>query len=218
MTANERLEFPATRRNAQAICDVLSPLLAGRAVQVLEVASGSGQHGVFMTAALPELTWWPTDFDPARLTSIEAWRRHTGATAIMTARQVDATEAEWRSGQTMFDWPPKFDAIFNANMIHIAPWAATLGLLEGAAHRLAPEGFLLLYGPFQRDGQHTASSNKAFHESLAAQNPAWGVRDIDQVSEAALAVGLPLERAVEMPANNLSLIFRLSKDAGTGTS
>ncbi|MHA1545574.1 MAG: DUF938 domain-containing protein [Alphaproteobacteria bacterium] len=210
MTADQRLDFAATGRNAQVIADVLLPQFCGRPVQILEVASGSGQHGVFMTSALPHVTWWPTDIDPDHLASIDAWTQHSGTGSVMPASRVNVTDAAWRSGEEMNGWPQKFDAVFNANMIHITPWEVALGLIEGAARRLAPDGFLFLYGPFQRDGRHTAQSNQAFHESLVARNPAWGVRDIAQVRMAAEIVGLALEHEVEMPANNLSLIFRLA--------
>lgn len=208
MATDSRLDFAATRRNRQAICDVLTPMLEGHPGQLLEIASGSGQHGVFIADALPQLVWWPTDIDPAHMASIEAWRRHAGNASVKPVSRLDVTQTDWRAGGAMFGWPEKFDAIVNINMIHIAPWPAALGLFEGAARRLGGGGFLYLYGPFQRDGAHTAPSNEAFHRSLMDRNPAWGVRDIGDVCAAANAVGLTLAREVAMPANNLSLIFR----------
>jgi len=202
-----RLDFPATQRNADAILNVLKPLLGCDAKTVLEIASGSGQHAVHMTAACPKLTWWPTDLDPAHIASIDAWRERAGGNAIQPATFLDVTHADWRKSNT--HWPHRFDAIVNANMIHIAPWRAAEGLIEGAARHLSDDGFLYFYGPFKQGGQHTADSNAAFDESLRARNPEWGVRDLDVVQDLAQQHGFVLHQTHQMPANNLSVVFRL---------
>jgi SAM-dependent methyltransferase len=205
------LDFAAPRRNGDAILEVLRPLFGATPRHVLEVASGSGQHAVHMTAACPGITWWPTDLDPDHLSSIDAWRRQTGLASIRPATLLDVTGAAWRRGESQAGWPPRFDAVVNTNMIHIAPWAAAEGLIEGAGRCLADNGFLYLYGPFKRNGEHTAPSNRAFDDMLRAQNPDWGVRDIAAVEAVATGFGLKLARTVEMPANNLSLVFRINR-------
>jgi len=206
---DHRLDFPATRRNADAILNVLKPLFGASPKTVLEIASGSGQHAVHMTAACPPLTWWPTDLDPAHVASIEAWRQDADARAIRPATLLDVTHPTWRKGEPRNDWPHHFDAIVNANMIHIAPWQAAEGLVEGAAHHLIDRGFLYFYGPFKRGGKHTAESNAAFDADLRARNAAWGVRDLDEVEAIANRHGFKLDQTHQMPANNLSVVFRL---------
>jgi len=206
---DHRLDFPATRRNADAILNVLKPLFGAGPKTVLEIASGSGQHAVHMTAACPPLTWWPTDLDPDHIASIEAWRQDADARAIQPATLLDVTHPTWRKGEPRNDWPHRFDAIVNANMIHIAPWQAAEGLVEGAAHHLIDRGFLYFYGPFKRGGKHTAESNAAFDADLRARNAAWGVRDLDEVEALANRHGFKLDQTHQMPANNLSVVFRL---------
>lgn len=207
-TLDHRLDFAATSRNRHAILDVLRPLMGTTPANVLEIGSGSGQHAIHMASACPTVTWWPTDHDPDHILSIDAWRREAGMASIRPASLLDVTGDAWRRGDGPEDWPRQFDGVVNMNMIHVAPWQAAVGLIEGAGRILAERGFLYFYGPFKRDGVHTADSNRAFDESLRAQNPAWGVRDSAEVEALARQSGLALERLVEMPANNLSLIFR----------
>ncbi|MFP6730194.1 MAG: DUF938 domain-containing protein [Alphaproteobacteria bacterium] len=209
---DKRLDFPATSRNGDAILEVLRPLFGAAPVNVLEIASGSGQHAVHMTSALPNVTWWPTDLDGDHLLSIDAWRRDCGGDAIRPATRLDVTDKAWRAGDHPAGWPRAFDALVNMNMIHIAPWAAAEGLIEGASHALSDSGLLYFYGPFKRNGEHTADSNAAFDESLRSRNSGWGVRDTADVEALAGRHGLELERAVKMPANNLSLVFRLKRN------
>jgi SAM-dependent methyltransferase len=205
----KRLDFAATGRNGDAILEVLRPLFGAAPIDVLEIASGSGQHAVHMTSALPNVTWWPTDLDADHLLSIDAWRQEAGGDAIRPATRLDVTDDTWRRGDRPSGWPRAFDALVNMNMIHIAPWAAAEGLIEGAARALSEGGLLYFYGPFMRDGEHTADSNAAFDESLRSRNPDWGVRDIAEVEAAANRYGFKLERMVDMPANNLSLVLRI---------
>ncbi len=207
----DRLDFPSAGRNANAIAKVLAAELPVGPCAVLEIASGSGQHGVQFCKAMPNVCWWPTDLDPAHLDSINAWRIHADLTnRIHAATALDVCAENWRLGQNQKGWPQKFDAVVNINMIHISPWAATLGLMDGAAQVLGPGGVLVLYGPFKKNGQHTAPSNVDFDESLKSRNPTWGVRDRDEVAAIARAQGLTLRTEIAMPANNLSLVFSRS--------
>ncbi len=190
-----RLQFPATARNRDALLGVLRTRLPpGR---VLEVASGSGEHAVYFAAALPHVDWQPSDLEPEHLASIDAWREDSGLTNVRPALCLDA----------LGDWPAgPYDAVFGANLVHIAPWAVAEALFRGAARLLPPGAPLLTYGPYSFDGVHNAPSNEAFDASLRARNPEWGVRDV-----AALAVITPdfvLEECVPMPANNFTLVWR----------
>jgi SAM-dependent methyltransferase len=194
-----RLRYPATARNRDPILAVLRDVLP-EAGDVLEVASGSGEHVVHFARALPGLRFQPTDIDPDALTSIEAWRVHEGLPNVMPPVELDVTTPNWPASHA--------DAILCCNMLHISPWAATLGLLDGAARTLPAGGLLVLYGPYRIDGHHTAESNAAFDASLRARDPAWGVRDLRDVEAQARLRGLALEKTVPMPANNLTAVFR----------
>jgi len=205
---DKRLDFPSVRRNADPIAQVLKSALPKTPCDVLEIAAGSGQHGVQFCKVMPNLRWWPTDLDPAHIASINAWRAHQGMIdQIHEARKLDVCSTPWLDGIKQKGWPTAFDAIVNINMIHISPWAATLGLMKGAGHHLAPGGVLMLYGPFKKDGQHTAPSNADFDASLRSRNPEWGVRDRDEVAAIASAQGLNLRTEIAMPANNFCLVF-----------
>ena len=192
-----RLHAPATLRNRGPILDALRPRLPPRGL-VLEVASGTGEHAAHLAAALPHLLFQPTDPDPAHRASIAAW---TGE--LPNVRPPLALDA------SAPDWPVRHaEAVLCVNLIHIAPWAATEGLLSGAARVLPPGGPLVLYGPFKRDGRHTAPSNAAFDAELRARDPAWGVRDLGDVARLAGAAGFGMAEVVPMPANNLTVMFR----------
>ncbi len=194
-----RRHAPATLRNREPIIAVLRNILP-RAGLVLEVASGTGEHVAALAAAFPHLAWQPTDSDPSALASIAA---HVADAHLSNLRHPLPLDAENRT------WPvPHADAILCINMIHIAPWSAWLGLAAGAVRLLQPGGLLYLYGPFRRGGAHTAESNRRFDEDLRRRDPAWGVRDLGDVAQVAAASGLALEETVEMPANNLSVLFR----------
>ena len=189
---------PATERNRDAIRAVLREELPSSGL-VLEVASGSGEHAAYFAATFPHLDWQPSDPDPAALASIEAWRIEAGLSNLRPPIRIDAA-ADWVAGQA--------DAIVCINMVHISPWAATLGLLRGARAALPPGGLLYLYGAYLRDGVETAPSNLAFDAALKARDPEWGLRRMEDVIAVAAAQALVFQRLVEMPANNLSLIFR----------
>jgi SAM-dependent methyltransferase len=198
MTGDARLFAPAAGRNRQPILDVLKRHLPARGL-VVEVASGTGEHVVHFAQAFPDLTFQPSDLDPAHRASIDAWRAALGLANVRPAIGLDATAAIWPVDAA--------DALVCINMIHIAPWTAAEGLMRGAGRVLGPGGLLYLYGPYKRGGQHTAPSNAAFDASLRVQSPAWGVRDLEAVAALAAAHGLGEPVIVEMPANNLSLVF-----------
>ena len=202
----ERRHAPATARNRDAILEVLRRILPSGPATVLEIASGSGEHAIHFAGALPGLTWQPSDPDPGALASIAAWSADSGCRNLRPPLQLDARWDSWPIDQL----GAQLDAIFCANMIHIAPWSACVGLLAGAGRHLAPGGLLVLYGPYRIGGVHTAPSNEAFDADLRARDPSWGVRDLEAVVALAAPLGLGLEERVPMPANNQTLIFRRS--------
>ena len=193
-----RLHFPATLRNRQPILDVLAHFLPPRGL-VLEVGSGSGEHAMFFAAHLPKLDWRPSDPEPDHRASIAAYAAEAGLDNLLSPLDLDVTSAIWPLEQA--------DAVLSINLLHIAPWECCEGLMAGAGRVLPPAGRLVLYGPFKRDGRHTAPSNAAFDRSLRHQDSSWGVRDLDDVAAVALRHGLALEEEAQMLANNLSLIF-----------
>lgn len=196
---DDKRHAPATLRNRDAIAAVLTEWLPASGT-VLEVASGSGEHVVHFAAAFPVLDWQPSDPDPAGRISVAAWCAEAALANIAPPLALDAAAA---------DWPlDRADAILCINMIHISPWAATLGLLAGAARLLAPGAPLILYGPYIETDVPTTDSNLAFDASLRARDPAWGLRQLDDVKAAAAAAGLHFAERLAMPANNLMLLFR----------
>lgn len=191
---------PAVARNREPILAVLRDCLP-RHGTVLEVASGTGEHAVWFSGALPEVTWQPTDHHAEALASIAAWREQACLANLMPPMELDAAQPD--------TWPvARADAVVAINMIHIAPWAVTEGLIAGAARILPPGAPLYLYGPFREGGAHTAPGNAAFDATLRAQDPAWGVRDLAAVARLAVQAGFELRDRVAMPANNLSVVFR----------
>jgi len=159
---------------------------------------------------MPDLTWWPSDLNQRHLKSIEAWRVHSGLPNIRSPLRIDLSDADWCPEMKGGQGPQDVAAVFCANVIHIAPWNVAEGLFAGAGRYLRSDGALFLYGPFKRDGRHTALSNAVFDTSLRDGNPEWGVRDIGDVQELARRESLALLEAIEMPANNLSLVFTRS--------
>jgi len=192
---NERLSSPAALRNRGPILAVLQAHLPASGV-LLEVASGTGEHVIHFAEHLPGWFFQPSDIDPDRRRSIEAWAQGRGN--IRPAVALDTTGA-WPEG--------RIDAVLCCNMIHIAPWQAAIGLIEGAARVLRPQGKLMLYGPFRRDGAHTAPSNAAFDADLRHRNPSWGIRDLEAVASLANLAGFTAPEIVTMPANNFCLLF-----------
>lgn len=196
---DRRLEYPATMRNRDAILEVLRGVLPASGL-VLEIASGSGEHVVHFARAFRDLTFQPSDSEDDALQSIAAWTQDSGLANVRPPVMLDATSGRWPLVAA--------DAVLCINMIHIAPWQATEGLLRGAA-KLLPHGApLYLYGPYRRADVITAPSNEAFDASLKARNPEWGLRDLEAVAELARAEGFSAPQVTGMPANNLSVVFR----------
>ena len=193
-----RRHSAAAERNAAPILATLKRLLPVRG-QLLEVASGTGQHAAHFSTGLPGWQWWPTEHDAAALPSIAAWC--AGLESVQAARVLDVRRPLW-SGV-----PEQVDAIFCANMIHIAPWDCCTGLMRGAARHLTPDGLLIIYGPYLEDAVVTSPGNLAFDADLRARDPAWGLRRREDVEREAAAAGLVLRERIPMPANNLLLAW-----------
>jgi hypothetical protein len=196
--SDARRMAPATARNRDPILAVLRRVLPQRGV-VLEIASGTGEHAAYFARNLPDMVWQPSDPDAESRESIAAWTEASGASNVRPPLDIDAAAPSWPIDRA--------DAMVCINMVHISPWRATEGLLSGAARILPAGGVLYLYGPYKRDGRHTAPSNEAFDRDLRQRNPEWGVRDVAEVRNVASVFGLRLQEIVEMPANNLSVIF-----------
>jgi SAM-dependent methyltransferase len=190
---------PATERNREPIAAVLAKILPKQGT-VLEVASGTGEHANHFAGLFPHLQWQPSDPDPDALASIAAWREEAGLPNLLPPLQLDAAGDDWPLLHA--------DAILCINMVHISPWAATVGLMRGAERLLATGAPLILYGPYRREGVPTAPSNEAFDLSLKARDPDWGLRDLEAVIAEAEGRGFGFERLVEMPANNIVALFR----------
>ncbi|MFC5085002.1 DUF938 domain-containing protein [Microvirga arabica] len=193
------LTSPSVARNRDPILAVLQRVLPASGL-VLEIASGTGEHAHHFAAALPHLTWQPTDQDEQALNSIAAHRAASGLPNLLAPLRLDASAPDWPVEQA--------DALVAINMVHISPWRATQGLMAGAGRVLPPGGVLFLYGAYKENGAHTAPSNEAFDQDLRRRNPEWGVRDLEEVTDLARAHGLDLAERIAMPANNLSLVFR----------
>jgi SAM-dependent methyltransferase len=205
--SDDRLDAAAFHRNHAAIWAVLEKFLRGKTGDVVEAGSGTGQHVVFFARRSPGITWWPSDLNDNHLRSIAAWIAHENLANVRPPQRIDLSNPEWRPKMSDGHGPAELLAVFCANVIHIAPWRVAEGLIAGAARNLRPGGRLFLYGPFKRDGRHTAPSNAAFDASLRNNDPEWGVRDVDEVAELAQRNGLTLTEILDMPANNLILAF-----------
>jgi len=200
---------PAAERNKEPILEVLREVLPARGL-VLEVASGSGQHAAFFAGKLPQLVWQPSDADAAALGSIAGYREEAGLSNMNPPIALDASGAPWPIERA--------DAVVSINMIHIAPWAACLGLFDGGARILPVEAPLVLYGPFAIDGDFIAPSNIDFDRRLRGENEAWGVRELRDVERAAKERGFRLDRVVARPANNQVVVFRKNGERATQPS
>jgi SAM-dependent methyltransferase len=199
---NEKLTWPAAERNKQPILEVLRRA-APPSGTLLEIASGTGQHAAHFAAALPALSYQPTDVDDANLASIEAWRRASGLQNLLAPLRLDVSDEPWPVGEV--------EVVYNANLVHISPWECAVGLFRGVGRHLSAEGVFLLYGPFRIGGAHTAPSNQSFDEDLRRRDPRFGVRDLEAVTALAAQHRLELVERVEMPANNQSLLFRRAR-------
>jgi Protein of unknown function (DUF938) len=196
-----RLDAPAFHRNCEPIWQAISPLLPSEGA-ILEIGSGTGQHVMTYAARTPRLTWNPSDVLESHLGSIEAWRRRRKLGNVEPPQLIDLTRPNW-------NWAPggPLAAMLCINVLHISPWAVSQNLIAGAARLLRLDGNLFIYGPFMRDGVHTAPSNASFDASLRAQNPDWGVRDICDVAALASAHKLHVADVISMPANNFVLVL-----------
>lgn len=200
MIDDARRYAPAAARNREAILDVLRRHLPSQGL-LLEIASGSGEHITHFAAGAGDgMIFQPSDPDQSARASVDAWVAALGLTNVRPAIALDAAAEIWPVDHA--------DMVLSINMIHIAPWAATVGLMRGAARLLPMHGVLFLYGPYRRGGCHTAPSNEAFDRDLRLTDHSWGVRDLEAVTELAVAAGFTVPLIEKMPANNLSLIFR----------
>ncbi|NJL09718.1 MAG: DUF938 domain-containing protein [Calothrix sp. SM1_7_51] len=213
--ADARQYAPATERNRESILEVLLQVLPATGT-ILELASGTGEHGVYFAPRLPNHKWLPSDPNPLARDSITAWKENSQIENLYPPIEIDVRLEKWSVEQDASSKWSGFDdlktspitAIVNINMIHISPWSSCLGLMAGTGRILPSGGILYMYGPYKLNGQHTAPSNQAFDESLRMQNPEWGVRDLDDVVNVAKAQNLQLINIYEMPANNLSVVFQ----------
>jgi hypothetical protein len=199
MDTSSLLHSPAAERNREPILQVLQRVLPDAGGTALEIASGSGQHAAHFAQALPRWRWLPSDADERALPSIAAWC--AGLPNVLAPLRLDVGAPQWAGV------PPALDAVYCANMVHIAPWACCEALVRGAARHLRAGAPLLLYGPFIQDSVPTAPSNLAFDADLRARNPAWGLRRLADVADLARDAGLRFQQSVDMPANNLLLMF-----------
>lgn len=199
-----RLSSPAAQRNRGPIGEILRQVLPARG-SVLEIASGSGEHAVYLAEALPGLRWQPSDTSPEALRSIAAWREAAAPPNLLAPLALDVT-AEWPEIAGLA-------AVCAFNLVHIAPWAVAEALFAGAGRQLPPGGLLVLYGPFKRADTPLAESNARFDEALRARDPRWGIRDLTALEALAAAAGLEALQVHEMPANNLCLVWRRAAQA-----
>jgi hypothetical protein len=205
-----RIDTPAFHRNSSHIVEVLKSEFGAGSGNILEIASGSGQHVAVFANTFPEYIFWPSDLNPDHIRSIEAWRRDAAVGNLRSPFKLDVLEKNWGIGEV--DRPPDgLDAIININMVHISPIETAENLFKRSSVHLRINGKLILYGPFKKNGKHTAPSNAEFDNRLRSSNPSWGVRDIEEVSAFANFNQLALDRLVPMPSNNLMLVFGRSE-------
>jgi SAM-dependent methyltransferase len=198
--AGGRLFSPSAARNAQPIVGTLDPLLAGASGTVLEVGSGTGQHAAALAAAFPSLDWQPSEKSEEDFDSILAWMADTGLPNLRAPIRLDAAAS----------WPDlgPLAGVLAINVIHIAPPAVAEGIVRGAGKALAPGAPLVFYGPFKEGGRHTGEGNARFDAALRAEDPAWGVRDVDEISALAARAGFAGPDVEPMPANNRLVCYR----------
>jgi len=201
MSNPEPRHAPATMRNRDAIVAVLRDVLPSTG-RILEVASGTGEHAVYFGQQFPDLSFQPSDPDPANLESITAWTNRENVSNVLSPLPLNALTSDWDIDQPA--------AILCINMIHIAPWEATIGLFNNAAELLRPSAPLYLYGPYFRKGVETAQGNLDFERSLKSRNLQWGIRDVADIDALAAQSGFKRQNLIEMPANNISLIYHRS--------
>jgi len=201
--ADHKLYAPACERNSDVLLDVFKAHMP-KSGTLVEVASGTGQHAAHIAPHLAPLFWQPSDIDPEKIKSIDAWIAESDAENILPAAQLNLLEHCFHD----LIMPAPLSAIAAINLIHIAPWQVAEALVQGAATALAADGVLFLYGPYRRGGEHTSPSNESFDLSLKSRDGEWGVRDLEAVTNMAVEQGFCPPTIIEMPANNLSLVFK----------
>ncbi|MEM7556003.1 MAG: DUF938 domain-containing protein [Cyanobacteria bacterium P01_A01_bin.84] len=209
---------PATLNNRKPILEVLSQVLPPQGT-VLEIASGTGEHAIYFAPQLKPRKWLPSDPNPTAIASIAAWQKYSPSDNLYPPIELHADSSIWAvESNSTAPWEYINDlqnypitAIVNINMIHISPWETCLGLMAGAKRILPDGGILYMYGPYKREGKHTAPSNEAFDFSLRSRNSQWGVRDLDDVVAVGTKNHLELVQVYEMPANNLSVVFKFNQ-------
>ncbi|MDM7941932.1 MAG: DUF938 domain-containing protein [Hydrogenophaga sp.] len=199
---------PAADRNKQAILETLQRVLPERGM-ALEIASGTGQHATWFARGLPGWQWQPTDLQASAMATIAAWTEQSGVRNVLPPMRLDVTSGQWPEEADLFGeaFGETFDAVYCANLLHIAPWAACTGLMQGAARVLAPRGVLITYGPYLEHDVPTSPGNLAFDESLRNTHPEWGIRALPAVIAEGQRAGLHLRERHAMPANNLLLVW-----------
>lgn len=202
--ADRRMYSPSVARNSAPILGALKRVLPEQGL-ILEIGCGSGEHAICFAEAMSNLTWLPSDPDPHSRISTASWISFKNLNNILSPVDINVCSSDWG-----IDHLAPFDAIVSINMIHIAPWDATLGLFAGAGRMLRVGGLLYLYGPFIHNGVYNALSNAAFDKTLRVSNPSWGLRDIADLEGVAAASGMRLSETIDMPANNTSLVFSKS--------
>ena len=207
VNSNYMLNFPATSRNRDSIAGVLENLIPNKGV-LLEIASGSGEHAVFFQNCFPSIIWQTSDPEPLHRKSIISWISHQNLSSKMPdPLDIDVEKRPW---PISYELSLLIKGIVCINMIHISPWSCTKALFEESKNYLNKNHFLMLYGPFFRKGKVTSKSNFIFSQSLKLQNPLWGIRHLESVNDIAFENGFEQEKIIEMPANNLSVIYRLN--------
>ena len=201
-----RLDAPAFHRNHEPIWSAIAEFLSAQTGDVLELGSGTGQHAATFARRTKHLTWWPSDVYSSHLESIAAWRQLEGLANLRAPQRIDLTDPDW-AWQADGPSTRPLAAILCINVLHISPWRVSKNLLSGAGRQLRADGRLFIYGPFMRDGVHTAPSNAAFDATLRAENSEWGVRDTRDLRALAKDADLELVEITAMPANNLVLAF-----------
>tara|TARA_Y100001968_G_scaffold226082_1_gene208871 strand:+ start:3275 stop:3916 length:642 start_codon:yes stop_codon:yes gene_type:complete len=208
INVDNRLYFPATTRNRDSIAAVLSNYISPNTL-LLEIASGSGEHAIFFQKKFPSIIWQTSDPELINRRSIYSWINHQGlSTKMPEPLEIDVEKRPWPITKQL---KSLIKGIICINMIHITPWCCTKALFEESQFYLDQNNFLMLYGPFFRKKTSTTESNLIFDKSLKIQNKLWGIRELEEVNKLASKNGFEVDNVFEMPANNLSVIYRLNK-------
>ncbi|MBU1212448.1 MAG: DUF938 domain-containing protein [Alphaproteobacteria bacterium] len=201
-----RLDAPSFHKNKDGLAAEIGRLLGDRSGDVLEIGSGTGQHAVTFAALLPQITFWPSDPVDDHLGSIDAWRRWSGLANVKPATHLDCLEPVWTLGNRELH-PQSLEAAIAINVIHIAPWAVAEAMFAGAGKYLRPGGLMIFYGPYKKDGQHISQGNIDFDQALRSRNPAFGIRNLEDLVACGMRNGLQRHEVIEMAANNTLVVF-----------